>query len=92
MGQGTIVFVHGTGVRLKNYRRGFDSARERAASAGIEATARGGIPSEFPSMDCHYQTPLRSSNFGMRKQISRDGLGSSMTRCLSSTSSPSVTR
>lgn len=32
---GTIVFVHGTGVRLKDYRRGFDNAKTVAAAAGI---------------------------------------------------------
>jgi hypothetical protein len=37
MPEGTIVFVHGTGVRLKAYRRGFDSAREQAAKFGITA-------------------------------------------------------
>jgi hypothetical protein len=37
MTEGTIVLVHGTGVRLKNYRRSFDQAQERAASVGIEA-------------------------------------------------------
>jgi hypothetical protein len=38
MAKGTIIFVHGTGVRLKNYKRGFSSAKERAAAAGIQAT------------------------------------------------------
>ena len=37
MAAGTIVFVHGTGVRLKDYKRSFDSARDRAAAAGIDA-------------------------------------------------------
>jgi hypothetical protein len=34
---GTIVFVHGTGVRLKNYKLGFAAARGYAAAAGIKA-------------------------------------------------------
>ena len=37
MGAGTIVFVHGTGVRLKDYKVSFDIARERARSVGIDA-------------------------------------------------------
>jgi hypothetical protein len=36
MPAGTIVFVHGTGVRLKDYQRGLADARECAAGAGIE--------------------------------------------------------
>jgi len=38
MPQGTIVFVHGTGVRLKDYRRGFSQARAAAAAAGLAET------------------------------------------------------
>jgi hypothetical protein len=37
MSTGTIVFVHGTGVRLRNYRPSFDAARKRAAAVGIGA-------------------------------------------------------
>ncbi len=33
---GTIVFVHGTGVRLKDYTRGLESAKKVADSAGIK--------------------------------------------------------
>ncbi|MFO1431257.1 MAG: hypothetical protein U1F76_14130 [Candidatus Competibacteraceae bacterium] len=32
---GSIIFVHGTGVRLKDYRPGFDNARKVATMAGI---------------------------------------------------------
>lgn len=35
MGQGSILFVHGTGVRLKSYSQGFEKAKEAAAAAGI---------------------------------------------------------
>jgi len=34
---GTIVFVHGTGVRLKDYKRRIKIAREHAYSAGLKA-------------------------------------------------------
>jgi hypothetical protein len=37
MPAGTIVFVHGTGVRLKNYKRSLAIAEDRARAAGIEA-------------------------------------------------------
>lgn len=37
MPHGTIVFVHGTGVRLKAYQSGFDNAKKCAAAAGITA-------------------------------------------------------
>jgi hypothetical protein len=37
MSSGTIVFVHGTGVRLRSYRPSFDAARTRAAAVGIGA-------------------------------------------------------
>ncbi len=33
---GTILFVHGTGVRLKDYTRRLDNARKVAAASGIE--------------------------------------------------------
>jgi hypothetical protein len=32
---GTIIFVHGTGVRLKSYTSGFENAKKMAAAAGI---------------------------------------------------------
>lgn len=35
MTKGTIVFVHGTGVRLRDYHRGFEHAKSVAATAGI---------------------------------------------------------
>jgi hypothetical protein len=37
MTAGTILFVHGTGVRLKDYKRGLAIAEERARAAGIKA-------------------------------------------------------
>lgn len=37
MAIGTIVFVHGTGVRLPNYKRSVAGAKECAARAGIQA-------------------------------------------------------
>ena len=37
MSRGTIVFVHGTGVRFKDYKRGFDNAKNCAQQAGISA-------------------------------------------------------
>jgi hypothetical protein len=37
MGTGTIVFVHGTGVRLKGYKRSFADAESQARAAGIKA-------------------------------------------------------
>ena len=37
MSRGTIVFVHGTGVRFKDYQRGFDNAKKCAQQAGISA-------------------------------------------------------
>ena len=37
MSRGTIVFVHGTGVRFKDYQRGFDNAKKCAQRAGISA-------------------------------------------------------
>lgn len=38
MSEGTIVFVHGTGVRLKGYRSSFEDARQRAQAAKIKAS------------------------------------------------------
>jgi hypothetical protein len=35
MRTGTIIFVHGTGVRLKNYQSGFEAAARLAATCGI---------------------------------------------------------
>jgi hypothetical protein len=40
MPEGTIVFVHGTGVRLKDNRRGFAHAQLVAEAAGISHAAR----------------------------------------------------
>jgi hypothetical protein len=37
MASGTIVFVHGTGVRLKDYLHAFEDARKQAVTAGISA-------------------------------------------------------
>lgn len=37
MAAGTILFIHGTGVRLKDYKRTLAIAKERARAAGIEA-------------------------------------------------------
>jgi pimeloyl-ACP methyl ester carboxylesterase len=34
---GTVVFVHGTGIRLPSYTSSFEAARKRAAENGIEA-------------------------------------------------------
>jgi hypothetical protein len=34
--KGTLLFVHGTGVRFREYRRTFGTAQKRAALAGIE--------------------------------------------------------
>src|ERR1700753_4185890 len=36
MSKGTILFVHGTGVRLKNYELGFKNARKCAESQGVD--------------------------------------------------------
>jgi hypothetical protein len=38
MTQGTIVFVHGTGVRLKDYRNHFAHAKTVASTAGVSET------------------------------------------------------
>ncbi|WP_295434556.1 hypothetical protein [uncultured Thiodictyon sp.] len=38
MPKGTIVFVHGTGVRLKDYCRGFAQAQRVATKAGVAET------------------------------------------------------
>ena len=38
MTRGTIVFVHGTGVRLRDYHRGFEHAKTVAATAGISGS------------------------------------------------------
>jgi hypothetical protein len=38
MSSGTIIFVHGTGVRLKNYRSSFDNAAKLASACGITQT------------------------------------------------------
>jgi hypothetical protein len=38
MGSGTILFVHGTGVRLKAYKRSVTGAKELAVAGGITAT------------------------------------------------------
>jgi hypothetical protein len=37
MRTGTIVFVHGTGVRLKGYERSFADAKNQAKAVGIKA-------------------------------------------------------
>src|SRR6476659_2918538 len=37
MAIGTVVFVHGTGVRLKGYKQSVAGAKELAATAGIKA-------------------------------------------------------
>src|SRR5262249_59043892 len=36
MDMGTIVFVHGTGVRLRSYQSGFETAEKVAVSAGVK--------------------------------------------------------
>jgi hypothetical protein len=38
MGNGSVVFVHGTGVRLKGFKRNLAGIKDRAAAAGIEAS------------------------------------------------------
>ena len=70
MSQGTILFVHGTGVRLKSYREGFDDAAARAQQAGIAA----------PLVACAWGDPLGVEFEGLslpdppsEAQLKRDG-------------------
>lgn len=37
MGTGTVILVHGTGVRLKDYKSNIANAKEQASDAGIKA-------------------------------------------------------
>ena len=36
MASGTVLFVHGTGVRFKDYKPAFDAARKLGARVGVE--------------------------------------------------------
>jgi len=70
MAHGSIVFVHGTGVRLEGYRSGFAQAKGRAAKAGIAAGF----------IDCAWGDPLgvRFSGKSLpdapsEKQLAREG-------------------
>src|SRR4051812_21617709 len=55
MSDGTILFVHGTGVRLKGYRNGFDDAKRSAEAAGIKTAFK----------ECAWGDPLGVEYLGL---------------------------
>ena len=38
MSRGSIIFVHGTGVRLRDYKSAFDTAKAIATECGLRQT------------------------------------------------------
>jgi hypothetical protein len=86
---GTIVFVHGTGVRLKGFSRSFADAKKIAAAAGVtedfvECAWGDPLGVDFPTRSL--PDPPTARKVPRKPTTSHSGAGFSTIRCSSSAS------